>query len=311
MGESPGGLTVRAARFIRARTQRAVVDAGLTGDALRAQIAAATYGRSDEVSVDLLERLQSRYGGLSYLSGLFGSQVCFAPVCEPEDPGEELEILYAVESHSLAGASVKRTGEVELGLDGSGVVEFVGLDSLIECDAVFDVAGALPVKETAYLPHAAVDQVRAALLARPGLGLRPVPEASGRRSFWLRGERSWVFLTCVWAELGSPLPPVLHVWSEDEDTAARVVDAARWSGRRGSAGAPVAQGEGGGVAGEDDDVEQVQPQQHGDPAADLVEPAERDPEVEGEGGEEHEAVQEPGQVRGRERPDRQGGEPVG
>ncbi|WP_229399357.1 hypothetical protein [Micromonospora okii] len=203
-----------------------MVGSGLTGDALRAQIA-ATYGRSDEVIVGLLERLQSRYGGLSYLSGLFGSQVRFAPVCEPEDPTEELEILYAVETQSPAGASVKRTGEVELGMDGSGVVEFVGLDSLIECDAVFDVAGELPVKETAYLRHAAVDHVRAALLARPDLGLRPVPEASGQRSFWLQGEHTWVFLTSVWAELGSPLPPMLRVWSQDEGTASRVVGVAR------------------------------------------------------------------------------------
>ncbi len=52
----------------------------------------------------MLEFVQERYGGLTYTSGFFDSDVFFTPVCEPEDPTEELEILYAVQTGSPAGA---------------------------------------------------------------------------------------------------------------------------------------------------------------------------------------------------------------
>src|SRR5690349_2957106 len=121
--ESPGGLSERAIAFLRDKASRTSFDPGRVGDDLREDIRNA-YGEPNEPIVLLLERLQTRFGGLTYESGFFQTNVTFSPVCEPDEADEELEILYAVETASPAGASVKSNGEVEVGIDDSGIIEF-------------------------------------------------------------------------------------------------------------------------------------------------------------------------------------------
>src|SRR4051794_36443401 len=63
------------------------------------------------------------------------------------------------------------------------------------------------------------------------------------------------------------------------------------------------------VAGQNQDVEQVEPEADRDHAADLVEAAEGRTEVERQRAEQDESVQESGQVGGREGADQGGGQP--
>lgn len=68
----------------------------------------------------MLRSLQRRYSGLRYESGYFdGEMVTYNPSFYPE-PGEPLEILYAVLTGTNVGASVTRQGEVEIGFDNMG-----------------------------------------------------------------------------------------------------------------------------------------------------------------------------------------------
>jgi hypothetical protein len=215
VSEAPAELSGRALEFLRTKSQRVPVETGLTGDALRAEIT-RVYGTCDDRIVDLLSRLQSRYSGLSYESGFFQSQVTFAPVCEPDDPRDELEILYAVETASPAGASVKVTGEVEIGLDGTGAIEFASLDALIECDAMFASAEALGVETRNYLTDHSADEVLRRLTADEVLGLRTVPGVGGSRTAWFEGSTCMVFFTSFWSDLKLGFSPILRVWARSD-----------------------------------------------------------------------------------------------
>ncbi|MEU1604726.1 hypothetical protein [Micromonospora matsumotoense] len=120
--DAPGGLSERALEFLRRSARRVPFDRGLTGDRLSREIQ-RLQGRPCDEFVHLLESVQARYGGLAYTSGFFQGPVRFSPVCEPEEAEEELEILYAIETGSPAGASIKADGQVEIGVDGAGVLE--------------------------------------------------------------------------------------------------------------------------------------------------------------------------------------------
>lgn len=212
-------LSTWAVNFLRTRSRRVHVDRGLSGDDLGDRIV-QVYGQRNEAAVDLLTRLQSRYAGLSYESGFFQSDVIFAPACEPEDPDEELEILCAVETGSPAGASVRLTGEVEVGLDGAGVLEFASLDVLIECDAMFAAAGSLALEWRRYVNVGSIDEVLR--LADGLLNLRLVPRASGSHTFWFEGDSSMVFASSCWSELGLGMPPLLRAWADSENELQRI-----------------------------------------------------------------------------------------
>lgn len=88
--DSPEGLSARAVGFLRGSSRRVDVERGLTGRDLEREIV-RVHGGSDGSMESLLHRLQERYAGLSYESGFFQTPVVFAPVCEPDDPHDELE----------------------------------------------------------------------------------------------------------------------------------------------------------------------------------------------------------------------------
>lgn len=219
--DCPEGLSARAIDFLRSSSQRVYLERGLTGQNLQREIV-RVYGGPNVFLESLLSRLQERYGGLSYVSGFFQSPVTFAPVCDPEDPSDELEIIYAVETGSPAGASVKIDGQVEIGLDSTGVVEFSELDSLIECDAMFSVANALGEGVQSYLgsisARAAVDAIR----VDEKLGLKLVPEACSNHSYWLASGSAMIYASDVWSLLGGAMPPLFKVWTANISTAERI-----------------------------------------------------------------------------------------
>ncbi|WJK43716.1 hypothetical protein O7608_15670 [Solwaraspora sp. WMMA2056] len=219
--DSPAGLSGRAVRFLRALSRRVDFERGLTGEILRREIV-KIYGDSNDAIVDLLDRLQARYGGLSYASGFFQSDVIFAPSCDPGDVYEELEISYAVETGSPVGASVKIDGAVEVGLDYSGVREFGGLDRLIECDAMFSVADALGLEGQLYLNSGTALMVIEMLRAEEVLGLEFVSEASGLHSYWLAGDSAMVYATDVWNLLNGGVPSFVKFWATGEDVRERI-----------------------------------------------------------------------------------------
>ncbi|WP_147143967.1 hypothetical protein [Stackebrandtia albiflava] len=205
-------LSERARSFLRVSSRRVNFERGLTGQSLQREII-KVYGRPNDVMVNLLDRIQERYGGLSYKSGFFDSPVTFAPVCDPEDPGDDVEILYAVETGSPLGASVKLDGEVEVGIDFLGIREFSDLDSLIECDAMFSAAEALGEGAQRYMrrntARAAVDALR----VDQELGLKLVPTACGYHTFWLASDSTMVYATDIWSMLNGIMPPLLKVWT--------------------------------------------------------------------------------------------------
>jgi hypothetical protein len=205
---APGTLSHRAVDFLQANSRRVGFDRGPTGDRLRRQII-AVYGEPKDRIVDLLDRLQARYGGLSYRSGFFETDVVFSPVCEPEDAEEELEILYAVQTGSPAGASVKVDGSVEIGLDGAGVVEFASLDTLIESDSMFFAAAHLPVREKRYLDNLPAAELVDRLRSDKSLGLAAVDNASGAHTVWFEGDSKVVFVSDVWQAMGALMPPFM------------------------------------------------------------------------------------------------------
>ncbi|ROO61349.1 YD repeat-containing protein [Micromonospora sp. Llam0] len=219
--DSPAGLSGRAARFLRTLSRRVDFERGLTGEILRREIV-KIYGDSNDAIVDLLDRLQARYGGLSYASGFFQSDVIFAPSCDPGDVDEELEISYAVETGSPVGASVKIDGAVEVGLDSSGVKEFGGLDCLIECDAMFSVADALGLEGQLYLNSGTALMAIEVLRAEEGLGLEIVSEASGLHSYWLAGDSAMVYATDVWNLLNGGVPSFAKFWATGEGVRERI-----------------------------------------------------------------------------------------
>jgi hypothetical protein len=136
--------------------------------------------------------------------------------------GEELEILYAVETASPAGASVKSNGDVEVGIDGSGIIEFNSLDALIECDSMLDLMRRFSVESREYLNQSQVSHIVDVLHSDPASGLGFVPEASGKHCHWFDSDAIAVLVCGTWAELGSVMNPVLHIWSDSRDAIERV-----------------------------------------------------------------------------------------
>jgi hypothetical protein len=219
--ESPGELSGRAIAFLRDNARRTSFEQGLVGDELREEIR-NVYGEGNEPIVALLERLQIRFGGLAYESGFFQANVEFAPVCEPDEADEELEILYAVETASPAGASVKSNGDVEVGIDGSGIIEFSSLDALIECDSMLDLMRRFSVESREYLNPSQVPHIVDVLHSDAASGLGFVPEASGKHCHWFDSDAIAVLVCGTWAELGSVMNPVLRIWSDSRDAIERV-----------------------------------------------------------------------------------------
>ncbi|GAA2500698.1 hypothetical protein [Winogradskya humida] len=218
--ESPVALSARAVRFLRSGSHRVTVDRGLTGDRLRREIN-RVHGRPDDDIVTLLAQLQTRYSGLTYTSGFFQSKVTFAPVCEPEHPDEELEILYAVETGSIAGASVKPTGQVEIGIDALSTIEFGNLDALIECDALYAEASRSGPERRSYSTPGAVGELLDHLMSDPSLSLRPAPEATGHHTHWLTADDTMVALEGAWSEV-STMPPMIRSWPRHDHAASRL-----------------------------------------------------------------------------------------
>ena len=124
--DDPRDLSLRAVDFLTKKATRIEVDLGLTGEMLRSEMA-RVYGDADETFLRTLSAVQARFAGLSYWSGLFGAVVKFAPSFEPDADDDELEILYAVDAGSVAGASLTKFGEVEVGVDAAGLIEFRSL----------------------------------------------------------------------------------------------------------------------------------------------------------------------------------------
>lgn len=219
--DCPEGLSERAIRFLRSSSRRVDFERGLTGQSLQREIV-RVYGGPNDLIGSLLDRLQERYGGLSYESGFFQSSVTFAPVCDPEDPDDELEILYAVETGSPAGASVKIDGQVEVGLDSAGIREFSNLDFLIESDAMFSVADTLGEGIQSHLANRSARAAVDALLVDEALGLELVPRACGNHSYWLENGSTMIYAADVWGLVGGAMPPLLKAWTTDNGAADRI-----------------------------------------------------------------------------------------
>lgn len=166
----------------------------------------------------MVESVQSRWGGLTYQSGLFDSAVVFSPVCDPEESDEPLEIDYAVESASPAGASVDLEGRVLIGFDAGSVREFVSLDSVIECDAMFSMVSS-SMSESGMIydsRDSAVDFTHRVLSCFAG-SLEVVPEASGENLTWLIDDNLAVYACATWSKLGLGLPSYVKVWAKNAE----------------------------------------------------------------------------------------------
>jgi hypothetical protein len=178
---------------------------------------AAVYGAVDDGVVRLLDAVQERYSGLTYNSGFFDSTVIFSPVCEIESSDDEIEISYAVDTGGAAGAFLTRDGEVNIGLDNVGVVEFPNLDYLIECDSMFATCEQLPFSGTIHLHEVtdadSLDRVRRDIATE----LTPVPEATGSHSGWFHAHDVAVFYCTLWFQLGLAMPAFLRYWARGED----------------------------------------------------------------------------------------------
>jgi hypothetical protein len=220
---SPAGLSSRARRFLDLCASRESVDLGLVGDGLRTALM-EVYGIVDDQIVQLLERVQSRYSGLTYPSGYFDSTITFSPVCEPDVAEQDLEILYAVETDGPVGASLSRVGEVRVGVDAIDVVEFPSLDALIECDSLFALAEELAFSRTVYL----ADETSTGLQMRLADEIAPasceVPEASGVYSYWVTDDSFMLFYCSTWSELNLGLPPFAKLWSANADSIDRIAN---------------------------------------------------------------------------------------
>ncbi|WP_124773105.1 hypothetical protein [Micromonospora inaquosa] len=221
VAEDPGRLTQRAQDFLHRCSRREDFDRGLVGADLDQEIR-AVYVQSNGRIVSMLEFVQERYGGLTYTSGFFDSDVFFTPVCEPEDPTEELEILYAVQTGSPAGACLSADGVVIVGVDYHEVPEFASLDSLIECDSMFELAEQQPATGTMHL--AGLDRLRGAveLIEASPFRLRRVPEAGGAHTYWFSGQSAYVFLSGAWSAIGF-MPPSIRVWAGNQQEVNRIL----------------------------------------------------------------------------------------
>jgi hypothetical protein len=214
--DSPGALSSRAQEFLRTRARRQSFDPGLVGDALRERIF-DVYGRPNEKIVTLLDSIQRRYGGLTYQSGFFDAKVVYSPVCEPDDMDDDLEILYAVETGGPTGASVRADETVVVGLDQHELREFSSLDTVIECDSLFGLAGNLAISGSSNLKQGTTADAAARLRSEAPLGVREVSEARGMHTYWFSGQSSMVFISGLWSELGFGMPPLVKVWGSHEE----------------------------------------------------------------------------------------------
>ncbi len=219
--DSPGGLSARAQRFLAAEAVRVVEDPGPSDAELRERMA-ELYGTVDEDFLVLLRSVQRRYLGLSYDSGYFdGSRVTYSPTFDPEPGDTDLEILYAVSMEANVGASLTDKGQVEVGFDQWGLVEFDSLDNVIESDALFALSKRFQVSEVSFR-NLAADAVRSSLAADSELGLTEVSEAGGRYSHWFVGDNAAVFYRSLWYELKFTDAPLIAVWGTDASVVARL-----------------------------------------------------------------------------------------
>lgn len=214
IGDFPGILSNRAQAFIAMSSHRVSYDRQLAGEALRDAIR-NVHGEIDYEIADLLAVVQGRYGGLTYESGYFGNTATYTPVCEPE-ADEELDILYAIQTGTSAGASLDPRGAVQIGWDERRTSEFSSLDQVIEWDANFDAAERMPIFRTFHMGNQiGVDRARA-LLSSKAIEVSEVPLSSGRNTFWLSGPELLLSINSVWVELGLPMPPVVYVGATTE-----------------------------------------------------------------------------------------------
>jgi len=211
--DSPQGLSSTAQRFLRENACRVEFDRELTGEELRRDMLTVN-GFVDEELLILLDRIQARYGGLSYPSGYFGNTVEFTPVCEPE-MGEELHISYAVQSGTAAGAQLNRDGAVEVCFEDKGLLEFPSLDNVIEWDAAFAKAKSMRVFKTFYLPDSITFEEVNARLRRIAPDTMPISETWGHRSWWFAGPNFALGACRVWRDLELIMPPVAYIGADD------------------------------------------------------------------------------------------------
>ncbi|MFD6752077.1 hypothetical protein [Micromonospora gifhornensis] len=218
--DEPGGLSARAQRFLAAEAVRVVEDPGPSDAELRERMA-ELYGTVDEDFLVLLSSVQRRYLGLSYDSGYFDGRVTYSPTFDPEPGDTDLEILYAVSMQANVGASLTDKGQVKVGFDQYGLVEFDSLDDVIESDALFAASRQFPIRET-FGRNLAADAVRSSLTADSELGLTEVPEAGGRYSHWFVGDNAALFYDSLWHELKFTDAPFITVWGADASVVARL-----------------------------------------------------------------------------------------
>jgi hypothetical protein len=144
---------------------------------------------------------------------LFDAWVTFNPVCEPDDPQEDPEILYAVETGTPVGASIIRTGEVAIGWDDVEVLAFPNLDSIIESDALYAESAQMNVVRTVSEPCEFEPDSFTESARQHGISLRFVDEASGPWVHWFESDALRVFMCRLFSELVGTMPPYAVVFA--------------------------------------------------------------------------------------------------
>ncbi|XVV00209.1 hypothetical protein ACQPW3_22440 [Actinosynnema sp. CA-248983] len=214
--DDPKGLSKRAVRFLAMHGGRQPYDPGPTGEVLRRRLSGLLEpAQRDEVAA-LLDRVQRRWGGLAYRSRLFGDDIRFAPSFDLEDVPEPLEIEFAIETNSAAGASLALDGSVLIGFDAAGVREFSDLNGVIECDAMAEemattMSDALTIRGSQGSGSDFISRIGSHLSGTMEL----VREASGNNLHWYRYEISVIHLCSTWALFGLGLAPYAQIWGTD------------------------------------------------------------------------------------------------
>jgi hypothetical protein len=179
----------------------------------------AALGRSDEVALSTVRRLQRRYSGLTYRSPFRGGEIVFEPVLEADPDTPQVTFAYAVMDALPDGC---RSGFVrpdltvwfgELGVD---VLTFPSLDHLLECDALLhDLGDRRPVAvETPSDANAYLEDLRE---RHPQL--RRIAAPSGCCVEWWGDDQRLVYFNGFDARLEarghavSPVPTVVTTWS--------------------------------------------------------------------------------------------------
>ena len=220
--DDPVGLSTLAAEFLRENGGRIEYDMGPSRQQLETDLAGlAGLG----VFLDFLEAIQERYGGLTYQSGYFREKIVFEPSCQPDlDPGEALEISYAVVTGTTTGASVDSSGTVIVGMSDE-VAEFRSLDQLVEFDGHYWFSRRLGIFEQIYVGGAAAsEQDLSSRLARVFPDIRLIDAASGNCSYTYLAPSLVVQVTTVWTKVGGIMPPIAYIGagSRDDLDAAKV-----------------------------------------------------------------------------------------